>query len=282
MAGPAVTLHDHDRDPLWWRESRPDSEADTDATPAVFIHGLGGSRIAWDPQLSALGATRRCLAPELPGYGGSPPVPDMGFACLADLLSEFIAEVGGGRAHVVGLSMGGMVAQHLALGHPDRVASLVLLDSSPAFGIDGTDPQEWKRLRLDALDRGLTPAEMAPGVIRSVAGPGLRGPALESAVAAMSRVTASGLRAAVEMLPSHDLTTQLHRISAPTLVAVGEFDTETPLSYSRMLATAIPDADLKIVAHSGHLSNLENPREVNGLLARFFNHLDMKRTQATT
>ena len=275
-----VTPVDHDRDPLWWRETSPGPWSET--TPVLFVHGLGGSRVAWDPQLSALGSTRRCLAPELPGYGGSPPEPDMGFHDLADLLARFITDTVGGPAHVVGLSMGGMVAQHLALRHPDRVAGLVLLDTSPAFGIDGTDALEWKRLRLDALDRGLTPAEMAEGVLRSVGGPGLTGPALAAAVAAMGRVTTEGLRAAVEMLPTHDLSTQLHLITAPTLVAVGELDTETPPLYSRMLASGIPDARLSLIAGSGHLSNLEEPRQVNRLLEDFLDEIDRQVSEAAT
>jgi len=275
-----VTPVDHDRDPLWWRETSPGPGSET--TPVLFVHGLGGSRVAWDPQLSALGSTRRCLAPELPGYGGSPPEPDMGFHDLADLLARFITDTVGGPAHVVGLSMGGMVAQHLALRHPDRVAGLVLLDTSPAFGIDGTDALEWKRLRLDALDRGLTPAEMAEGVLRSVGGPGLTGPALAAAVAAMGRVTAEGLRAAVEMLPTHDLSTQLHLITAPTLVAVGELDTETPPLYSRMLASGIPDARLRFITGSGHLSNLEEPRQVNRLLEDFLDEIDRQVSEAAT
>ncbi len=273
---------DHDRDPLWWRESGPARGSETGATPVVFIHGLGGSRIAWEPQLAALGSTRRCLAPELPGYGGSPPVSTLGFPGLADMVAAFIVEIAGGRAHVVGLSMGGMVAQHLALRHPDRVAGLVLLDTSPAFGIDGTDPGEWRKLRLDALDRGLAPADMAGDVLRSVGGPGLVGPALDSAVAAMARVTPAGLRAAVEMLPSHDLSTRLHHISAPTLVAVGELDTETPPLYSRMLTNSIPDAHLELIPRSGHLSNLERPDVVNGLLVDFLTLVDDRRDPDAT
>lgn len=258
--------------PIAWREAAPAAGPvpDTGGTDTiVFLHGLGGSRTAWDAQLAALGSRWRCVAWDMPGYGASAPLPGDGrltFARLADAVVELIDRLDAARVHLVGLSFGGMIAQHTALAHPRRIDRLVLVDTSPAFGLDGTDPVAWKRLRLDRLDRGETPADMADEVIRAVAGPGLTGAALDSQVAAMGRIPAAGLRAAVECLPHHDLRDRLHRIGAPTVVIVGELDTETPPAYARLLADAIPGARLVTVPGAGHLTPAEAPDPVNAAI----------------
>ncbi len=250
--------------PTAWREA---GSGDT----VLFLHGLGGSRTAWEPQLGFLGRSHRCVAWDMPGYGKSQPGTDpLTFESLADAAAALLDALGAPTANVVGISMGGMVAMHLALRHPDRVGSLVLLDSSPAFGLDGTtNAVEWADLRLEPLARGETPADIAPAVLRSVAGPQADDTVIAEAVAAMTRISSAGLAAAVRCLPSHDVRDRLAEINCPTLVAVGDLDTETPPSYSRRLADSIPDARYREVPGAGHLSNLEAPDAVNSLVAGF-------------
>ena len=208
----------------------------------------------------------------MPGYGASPlPAEGLSFTLLADAAAGLIETLGEASAHVAGLSMGGQVALHTALRHPGRVRSLALLDSSPAFGLDGTDPEAWKRLRLDRLDAGETPASMAEPVLRSVMAPDADDRAVAAAVASMSRISAAGLRAAIECVPSHDVQARLGEIAAPTLVLVGERDEETPLPYAEALAAGIAGARLQIIPAAGHISNLEAPEAVNIALRE---HLD--------
>lgn len=257
--------HDVDATPVAWREAG--------AGPLVlFLHGLGTTRTGFDPQLAALAARYRCVAWDMPGYGASPALPGgLSFARLADAVAGLIATLGAKRAHLAGLSMGGQIALHTALRHPGCVASLALLDSSSAFGLDGTDPETWKRLRLDALDAGETPASMAEPVLRSIMAPGAEAGAVAQAVASMARIPSGGLRAAVELLPSHDVADRLGEITAPTLVLVGEHDEETPLAYAEALAAGIPRARLQIIPGAGHISNLEAPGAVTSALRE---HLD--------
>ena len=256
---------DVDAAPVAWREAG--------AGPLVlFLHGLGTTRTGFDPQLEGLSAHYRCVAWDMPGYGASPALPGgLSFALLADAVAGLIRTLGAQRAHLAGLSMGGQIALHTALRHPGCVQSLALLDSSPAFGLDGTDPEAWKRLRLDALDAGETPAGMAEAVLRSIMAPGADAAALAQAVASMARISPGGLRAAVELLPSHDVAGRLAEITAPTLVLVGEYDEETPLAYAEALAAGISRARLQIIPGAGHLSNLEAPDAVTGALRE---HLD--------
>jgi 3-oxoadipate enol-lactonase len=238
----------------------------------VFLGGLGTTRTGWDPQLVALADGYRCVAWDQPGYGLSPaPSSPLTFPLLADAVAGFIDALGAVDAHVVGLSMGGQVAMHTALRHPARVRSLALLDTSPAFGLDGTDPEEWKRLRLDSLDAGETPTSIAEPVLRSIMAPGVSAGAVAAAVSSMERISAAGLRAAIELLPSHDVQERLGELRVPTLVLVGEHDEETPLSYATLIADGIPGARLEIIPGSGHIANLEAPEAVNAALRR---HLD--------
>jgi pimeloyl-ACP methyl ester carboxylesterase len=258
---------DVDAAPVAWREAGA-------GDAILFLHGVGGSRTAWEPQLRDLSDRYRCVAWDMPGYGASAPAGELTFPGLADAAAHLLDAIGEPAAHVAGLSMGGMVAQHLALGHPARVRSLTLIDSSPAFGLDGTSrPEEWIALRLAPLDGGETPASLAPGLMRSVAAPGASDAALTEAAAAMARISPAGFAAGVRCLTTHDLRHRLHAIAAPTLVVCGEHDAETPPAYSRFLADAIGGARLALVPGAGHLSNLERPDVVNALLAGFLEEL---------
>jgi 3-oxoadipate enol-lactonase len=237
--------------------------------PVLFLHGLGGSATAWEPQLDDLGDTFRCIAWDLPGYGDSVPIVPLTFPAIADAATRLLDELGIERADVVGLSFGGHQALHLALAHPDRVGRMVLADTSARFGADGTDVDEWKRLRLDPLDAGVTPAEMAPSVIDAITAPGFSGRERDRAIAAFARIPADGLRAAVECLPTHDVADRLSEIGAPTLVVVGELDEETPVSYAEALVDGIPDAELRVIDGAGHLTPAEAPDEFNTVVREF-------------
>src|SRR5690606_34666834 len=137
----------------------------------VLLHGLGGSRTAWEPQLAGLSDRWRVIAWDMPGYGASPALDGpLDFGRLADAVVVLMEEAGVPAAHVVGLSMGGMVAQHLALRHPGRVRSLALLDTSPRFGLDGTTTAEgWIAARLEPIEAGGTPSSIAASVVAAIA-----------------------------------------------------------------------------------------------------------------
>lgn len=121
----------------------------------VFLHGLGGSRTAWDPQLIGLGGNYRCVAWDMPGYGESDPVRPLTYAAIAAAVVRLLDELGTDRAHLVGESFGGMHALHTAIGYPDRVTSLILTNTSPAFGMDGTTAEGWRAARLAPSMPGL-------------------------------------------------------------------------------------------------------------------------------
>ena len=251
--------------PLAWRERGG-------GAPVVFLHGLGGSRTSWEPQLAGLSDAFRCIAWDMPGYGASASVVPLTFGAVADAVAELLDAAGVERAHLVGESFGGMHALHAALRHPDRVGRLVLANTSPAFGLDGTDPDAWRSARLAPLDAGLTPADIAEQVLTSVAGLALRDDVLAMRVEGFARIPAAGLRAAVECLPTHNVRERLGEIASPALVIAGELDAETPVAYSRVLADGLRDAELVILDGVGHLAVSEVPQTFNRLLRDFLGH----------
>jgi pimeloyl-ACP methyl ester carboxylesterase len=92
--------------------------------------------------------------------------------------------------------------------------------------------------------------------------------------AAMARVPAAGLRAAIACIVTHDTRDRLAEITAPTLVAVGALDAETPPSYARTLADGIAGAQLHVIPGAGHLLNAEAADAVNGLLRAHFDRVE--------
>lgn len=233
----------------------------------LFLHGLCGTRLSWTAQLEGLGDTFRCVAWDAPGYGESAPLSEgVTFPALADAVVSLLDVLEVERCHLVGLSFGGMICQYAAATHPSRIGSVAILSSSPAFGLDGTTAEAWRAARLAPLEAGEQPASFAERVLRGIAGPGISEEALEGQRLAMSRITAGGLRQAIDCLVTHDARHLLSRIEAPTLVLVGELDTETPPAYAAALANDIPGAELVLIAGAGHLLNAEAPSPVNAAL----------------
>ena len=259
-----TTARDIDGAPFAWRESGPIAAA---GPVLVLLHGLGGSRLSWEPQLQSLGSAHRVVAWDMPGYGGSAPIEGQPtFESLADAVIDFFEAISGEMVHLAGISFGGMIAQYVAARHSSRLASLTLLSTSPAFGLDGTKPAEWRAARLAPLAEGLEPADFALDVLTSIAGPNISPAALEGQRAAMARVSGTAMRQSIDCLVTHDSRELLPAIDVPTICAVGELDSETPVSYGYALADLIAHARLVVVPDAGHLLNVESPDAVNELL----------------
>ena len=254
---------DVDAAPVAWREAG-------EGPVVLYLHGLGMTRTGWDAQLEGLADAYRGVAWDLPGYGASAPLDALSLEAAADSAAALV-ELLGGSAHIVGMSMGGMIALQLALRHPACVRSLALVDTSPAFGLDGTDPDAWRAARLAPLDAGAQIEDFAEPVLRGVMAPDPDPGAVATAVASMLRVPIAGLRQSIAALPAHDVRARLGEIAAPTLVVVGELDEETPPSYAEALAAGIPGARLAVIPGAGHLTPFEAPDALTALLR---GHLD--------
>jgi 3-oxoadipate enol-lactonase len=237
--------------------------------PVIFLHGVGGSRTAWGPQLRGLSDRFRCIAWDMPGYGDSEVLEPLTFEGIADRLVGLLDTLAIERADLVGLSFGGMQAMHTALRHPERVNRLVLADTSPRFGANGTTAAEWTAARIEPLDRGEMPADAAERVIDAITSVTLTGQIRDEVVGAYGRIPTDGYRASLRCLPTHDVLDRLDAIAHPTRVIVGELDEETPIAYSQAISDGIRHSDLRILDGVGHLSPSEAPDRFNALVAEF-------------
>ena len=238
--------------------------------PVVLLHGIGGDGTIWVPQLQTLADRFRLLAWDMPGYGSSAPLEEMTFPALADALVDLLDAAGIERAHLVGHSMGGMIAQVVAARHAERVASLLLCATSASFGRpDGDFQKEWVRQRLAPLEEGAGMKGLAPGAIAAMVGedPDPEGVAL--AVECMSSVPEESYRAAVHCIVGFDGRDALAQIAVPTLLLAGERDGSAPLKALERMQAAIPDADLVCVEGAGHLLPIEQPEAFNEIAAGF-------------
>jgi pimeloyl-ACP methyl ester carboxylesterase len=228
----------------------------------VLLHGIGGPY--WD------GMVPGALDWPMPGFAGTPPLPQMTFPALAEALRRALDAQGIGRATLVGHSMGGMLAQEFAATWPDRVARLVLYATTPAFG--GRDPafaEAFLKVRLAPLDTGRSMAEAAPLMLEGALAEGADPAAMPRAIRAMSEIPEPVYRDAVRCLTTFDRRADLARIAVPTLLIAGELDQAAPLRTMQRMAEAIPDARLEVVPGAGHLVHLERPAAFRAALLPF-------------
>lgn len=236
------------------------------AGPAVLLlHSLGGSSAMWRSTLAALSGTRRVLAPDAVGHGGSSRNRPFTIQRNAAQALALLDAEGIDRAAVVGLSMGGLTGLEMALAAPDRLTALVLADSSAGGRGDGA-------ARLAGARDGL--ARLGPdGFAHEFAASRLM-PATDPAMVAaygadVRRTLPDGLLEALESLVVQDFRARLPEIATPTLVLVGDHDAGTPLPMAETLRDGIPGATLQVIPDAGHFSVLDQPALFDRLVAAF-------------
>ncbi len=238
----------------------------------VFLHGIGGDRSTWAPQMDAF-AYRFCtVAWDARGYGDSDDYDrPLNFTDVADDLARVLDAFSVDRAHLVGTSMGGRICLEFYANHPDRFATLTLAGVHARFGAFSPDAQrEFVEARRKPLvEDGIAPADLAPRVIGKLAGPNASEDARNRAIAAMSRLHVDSYIKTVEATTRFDREHVLGEISVPTLVIGGEHDPLTPPALTRAISEKIPGAQYCMIEDVGHLGNLENPAEFNRLLDAF-------------
>lgn len=239
--------------------------------PVLFLHGIGGHAELWRPQLEALKRTHCCIAWNMPGYGKiTSPLPEMTFPALADAAGRLLDRCGFPAAHLVGHSMGGMVALQFAAACPDRVRSLVLSGSSAAFGkSDGAWQAEFLAQRLKPLDEGHGMKGIADQVVDGLLGERPDPAARAALVASMLAIPEPVYRAALKCLVTFDRRDALAGLKMPVLLIAGANDRIAPPELMRRMAERIAGAAYVEIPAAGHLANLERPEAFNGALVPF-------------
>ncbi|AKS46141.1 Pimeloyl-ACP methyl ester carboxylesterase [Octadecabacter temperatus] len=251
-------------------------EAGSTSNPTlIFLHAMAGSATAWAPQMDAFSSNFRCIAWDMPGFGDSADAPDgADMDWTVATLHRFVTQTLGLKsAHIVGLSVGGMILQHLAAAYPDLVDSAAILDSSPKFGYGGdSDPDAFADPILAGFDSGTTAAQFSDGMIRAIVGPNCSEDVKLATIKSMSRARINGLALTTRLIAHHDAVDKLGDITCPTLAMAGADDAETPPAYAYAIAQMITGASATIIPNSGHIVNLENPTPVTARLRFFLEH----------
>ncbi len=236
----------------------------------VLVHGHPFSRRMWAPQLETLSDELHVIAPDLPGYGESPPAGGITrMRDLADAVLGLLDALEIERATVAGLSMGGLVAMELGLGDPERVDGLVLAATTAARLTD----EEAARRRAAAEDieengmLGQT-VEMLPRLFGPAAS---RDPELTVPIAAtMLRTTPAGAAAALRGRAERpDYERLLPGLRPPALVIAGDSDAYSTKEITDQLVDALPSPDVVILDGIGHLPNLEAPERFDEAVRAF-------------
>ena len=238
----------------------------------VLIHGVGSRLTDWDATVAALGSDFRILRYDLRGHGASEaPSGPYVVEDFRDDLIGLLDELGIAKAHVAGFSLGGLIAQSLALSAPERVEKLVLLST-----VAGRTEEEKAKVqgRLDFI-RSSHPADYFDQSVERWFTPEFRkaNPEIvQRRKRAVSEMDGAAYAAAYYTLAMTDLGDQLSGIGAPTLVATGEHDIGSNPRMARFISETIPDAKLKILPGLRHSILLQSPELVAGLLRGFLTH----------
>ena len=241
--------------------------------PVVLLHGWCCNRRFWRAQIPALARACRVLALDFRGHGESD-APGHGYTLerLAEDIYAAMAGVGVLPATLVGHSMGGMVAQRLALNHPDSVSTLVLVATTAA---DPDDTLLSKRILEDtpALAYAESFARHVPGWFSADGNPELS----RWVKTQMVRVPERVALALVRDYKNLDYRRELPSVRVPTLVIGATSDVSTPAVRSGELAALIPKSELLIIEGAGHFVQLERPQEVNAALSAFLSKHGVRR-----
>ncbi len=241
-------------------------------TAVLLLHGIGGSSESFDAQLAGLARNHRVFAWDAPGYGSSAdPDESLGMAGYANRVVGLLDGLGLDRAHVVGVSWGGVIATRMALSHADRMQAMVLADSTRGSALSYASAQRM-------LARAGQLAELGARRFACLRGPRLTAPDADPAVVArvvdiMSAIRPYGYAAAAASMAETDHSHELARVTVPTLVVVGEHDGVTGVAESAALAAGIPTARLKVIA-GGHAANQEHPDQFDAAVLEFLSGAD--------
>jgi 3-oxoadipate enol-lactonase len=264
--------------PLTTKDGRFGYEAagDPGRTPLVFLHGIGGAARAWRGQIAAFGDRYRAIAWDMPGYGGSAPLPSANIATLADALQDFLQQIGAHRPIMVGHSIGGMIVQQWLTKHPRDAAAVVLAQTSPAFGkAEGDWQKQFIEARLGPLDRGETMKTLAPSLVKELVGDNPEAGGMQLARDCMGNVPEASYRAMMLALLGFDQRKALGDINVPVLVLSGSKDNNAPAPMMAKMATHIPSATYIELEGAGHLVNLEQPRAFDAALDQLLKTIEV-------
>lgn len=241
-------------------------QGQSERAPIIFLHGVGSDKSVWSQQLEHFGRARRAVAFDYPGYGESTLVEGATRDDFAAAALSAMNALGIERAHICGLSLGGVVAIAMHAVAPDRCASLIIADS---FAVHPQGQAIYERSIAASHDiRGL--AEARVGALLVSEDPALRTEIIDT----MAAIDPAAYRIGAEAVWLADQRNRAAAIQVPTLILVGDADTITPPALSEELHALIPGSSLEVIAGASHLANLDKPVEFNRAIDDFLSAIE--------
>jgi pimeloyl-ACP methyl ester carboxylesterase len=255
---------------IYYRYSQ---EGNGESAPVVLIHGAGGTHLHWPAQIRRL-TGHRIYALDLPGHGKSEGRGQQSIEAYCQSMIQWMEAINIYRAVFVGHSMGGAIAQTMALDHSEHVVAL---------GLVGTGA----RLRVaPTILENSTSATTFPAAIHFIVekafSPKTDPRLVELARQRMSITRPTVLHGDYLACNAFDVMETIKKIRNPTLVICGQDDQLTPVRYSQYLADQIPRAEIKIIPNAGHMVMLEQPQTVAAELSGFLSTLSYSPGQRTS
>jgi pimeloyl-ACP methyl ester carboxylesterase len=240
--------------------------------PVILIHGAGGTHLSWPPQIRRL-ADEKIYVPDLPGHGKSEGEGRQSIDEYADDVIAFMAELKIRSAVLVGISLGGAVALTLALKYPKQVLGLGLIGSGSKLPIapilleTAGNPIAFESA-VETVNKNCFSSESPQNLI-------------ELSKRTMLEIRPPVLLGDLLACNEFDVTSQLDKIKAPTIIICGAEDLMTPLKFSELLQAGIVNSQLHILDNAGHMVMLEKPDTVAVLLKQFIDNIPLKVRKVT-
>ncbi len=240
--------------------------------PILLIHGLGSDHRGWEFQEEALASHFQVIMPDLRGHGRTE-VDELGMMIppdnFADDLDALLHHLGHEKTHVVGHSLGGIVAQHFVLRHPSRVDKLVLMGTTPKVTDDLIDVvYSWREAQVEGGQEAYFWTSLRSGYSDEWIE---NNPEMVQHLKEKSEdVNEVGIVAAGLGLASVDFTEQLSIVKAATMVIHGDDDRVINPKMGELIHKSIPGSVMKIIKNCGHSPTVQEREELNRILIDFF------------
>ena len=245
-----------------------------ETAPVVTLsHSLATNFSMWDPQMAALTSRFRVLRYDTRGHGGTDaPEGAYSFEQLAEDVLALLGALGIPKTHFMGLSMGGMIGQVLAIKHAEVLHGLILCDTSSRV------PDEAKPLweeRIEAARTEGMKGQVEPTLERwfTAAFRESRSADLDPVRDMIRNTKPEGYIGCCRAIQSLNLTDQISGIMRPTMIIVGEEDQGTPVSAAQTIHDQIKDSEMVILKSAAHLSNMEQPKAFSEAVMAFLGKL---------
>jgi 3-oxoadipate enol-lactonase len=234
-----------------------DRSGAADGPTVVLLHSVGLDRTFWAPVAAELEHRFSTVRVDLRGHGDSPSPPGpWSLEDLADDVAELLRGLGVDRAHVVGQSFGGLVAQHLAIRHPALVMRLVL--SGTSCTTSETEREMFVDRATVAEAEGMEPVARA-AIARWFTDAGMDLPVVTAAHRRLLADDPASWAKTFHAIAGHNVLGKLRDVRARTLVVTGDADVATPSHFADEMAAALPDCELQILEGVPHMGYLERP-----------------------